>query len=1039
MKHQIGLEFCLRPAIKNDTPSKNICLFSYNSRGFSDLKREFCRSLLTQYSPDDHIAILGCQEHFLLKANIHKIYQSLPDHHIIIKPAVKGNFVNGRAKGGLFLAFPNNVSKNVEDVSPDHWRVQASLLNVGEGEKLLLVNTYFPVDSGNAAVDPADLHETLSVVSDVIEKHKSNRIIFFGDINCDFSRQSFHVSTINRFVSSKSLMKSWSSFSVDFTYSFHSEDKISTSIIDHFFWDEDIDSAISEAGVIHLPDNLSDHDPVYCIIKTSSNEAAVDEHNHEKKKDPNPSWKDASEEQRVNFQQKLYDSLIVIDTTNEAFSCNDVKCKNEEHLDTLDDAIGDVLSLIELSANSMLIKESSVNKQRTNKKSTPGWNEDIKKYKTEASFWLNVWVSAGRPVDSVLHSIMKRTRNLYHFMIRKCKRAKDTIVKSKVLDSCLNGNGNLFKEIKKLRKVRSKFATSMDGKTEGIPAHFSDIYSKLYNEAEDHVETIKLEEEINKRISNEELCEANKIDASVVKEAAKKLKCEKGDPHFNFTSDCIKNSPDLLFEILSVIIRSFVIHGHVSVFLLLSTLVPIIKNKLSTPNLSKNYRSVAISSLVLKLIDWIILILYEDSLSFHNLQFAYQESSSTTMCTWGAIETIGFFLRNGSSVFTCLMDNSKAFDKVRFSVLFRKLLGSSLPVIFCRILLFSYMNQSANVRWKSNITESFTVRNGVKQGMILSGVLYCFYTKELFDILEANGYGCWVEGVFCGVCGYSDDTYLVAPSLDALQNMISTCEKYAESHHLVFSTDPNPEKCKTKCIAFSRKKINLPPMILCGDELPWVTEGMHLGHLVTDSYDGMKGDVIMKRGQYIQRNCELIQEFNFCHPRTKFKINQIYNSHMTGSQLWNLFSRPVEMLLNSWNVSIRQMFGLNMKTHRYIIEPISGRHLKSILKKRFLKFIEKVRHSRKSTLSHILKFVESDCRSTTGHNLRNILLLTQKNKISELDTMDAMSIQYHPIEEHDFWRINQIEELLEIIHWSSEIPGFDTSEIKDILDFICTS
>ena len=69
-----------------------------------------------------------------------------------------------------------------------------------------------------------------------------------------------------------------------------------------------------------------------------------------------------------------------------------------------------------------------------------------------------------------------------------------------------------------------------------------------------------------------------------------------------------------------------------------------------------------------------------------------------------------------------------------------------------------------------------------------------------------------------------------------------------------------------------KKKINLPPMILCGDNLPWVTEGMHLGHLVTDSYDGMKGDVMLKRGQYIQKNCEIIQEFNFCHPHTKFKI-----------------------------------------------------------------------------------------------------------------------------------------------------------------------
>ena len=91
------------------------------------------------------MTILGCQEHFLLKANSYKIYQCLPNHHIIIKPAVKGNFVNGRARGGLFLAFPSEVSKYVTDVSPDHWRVQVSLLNVENEDKFLLINTYFPV------------------------------------------------------------------------------------------------------------------------------------------------------------------------------------------------------------------------------------------------------------------------------------------------------------------------------------------------------------------------------------------------------------------------------------------------------------------------------------------------------------------------------------------------------------------------------------------------------------------------------------------------------------------------------------------------------------------------------------------------------------------------------------------------------------------------------------------------------------------------------------------------------------------------------
>ena len=289
-------------------------------------------------------------------------------------------------------------------------------------------------------------------------------------------------------------------------------------------------------------------------------------------------------------------------------------------------------------------------------------------------------------------------------------------------------------------------------------------------------------------------------------------------------------------------------------------------------------------------------------MAVHELQFAYQMESSTTMCTWGAIETVGYFVRNGSEVFTCLMDNTKAFDKVRYSVLFTKLLQTTLPVVYTRVLLFIYVNQKANIRWNNKVTGFFKIRNGVRQGAILSGILYCFYTTKLVEALEDNGYGCWVNGEFCGVWSYSDDTYLIAPSLEALQNMIKTCEEFADSHSLLYSTDPDPKRCKTKCIAFLKKQRDLPGMILCGNRLPWVSEGMHLGHKITDKYDGMTSDILMKRDMFIQRNCELNQEFAHCDPLTKLKINNIYNSHMTGSPLWNLFCRQTEMIEKSWNV-----------------------------------------------------------------------------------------------------------------------------------------
>ena len=166
--------------------------------------------------------------------------------------------------------------------------------------------------------------------------------------------------------------------------------------------------------------------------------------------------------------------------------------------------------------------------------------------------------------------------------------------------------------------------------------------------------------------------------------------------------------------------KSFLIHGHITYFLLLATLLPIIKDKLGSINVSSNYRSIAISSLILKLLDWVIIILYGDVLCLDQLQFAYQPGCSTTMCTWTVVETIDYFLRNGGEVFACMMDMSKAFDLVKHSVMFKKLLDAGLPAIFIRLLIFIYVNQFANVRWNGLFSDFFTMRNGVRQGAVLT-------------------------------------------------------------------------------------------------------------------------------------------------------------------------------------------------------------------------------------------------------------------------------------------------------------------------------
>ena len=89
-----------------------------------------------------------------------------------------------------------------------------------------------------------------------------------------------------------------------------------------------------------------------------------------------------------------------------------------------------------------------------------------------------------------------------------------------------------------------------------------------------------------------------------------------------------------------------------------------------------------------------------------------------------------------------MLDASKAFDRVKFSELFRILLNRQMSPLVLRLLFDMYTNQKLQVRWGGTVSNKFTASNGVKQGAILSPILFSVYMDELFERLEKSGVGC---------------------------------------------------------------------------------------------------------------------------------------------------------------------------------------------------------------------------------------------------------------------------------------------------------
>ena len=58
------------------------------------------------------------------------------------------------------------------------------------------------------------------------------------------------------------------------------------------------------------------------------------------------------------------------------------------------------------------------------------------------------------------------------------------------------------------------------------------------------------------------------------------------------------------------------------------------------------------------------------TLNTDDMQFGFKNNNSTVLCTAVYIETINHYMNEGSDVYSCLIDASKAFDRVYWGKLF---------------------------------------------------------------------------------------------------------------------------------------------------------------------------------------------------------------------------------------------------------------------------------------------------------------------------------------------------------------------------------
>ena len=930
--------------------SRSLEIGSLNCRGFNSVKKQLIKSYL------DKVDILYLQEHWLSDMQIEQYFGNIDPRFICYGSSGFDNsqVLAGRPYGGCAILWRSDINGSVVTLSSNSRRISAVRLTISD-TKILLVNVYMPYENNDVNSD--EFSDVLLAVEQLITNNLDCLYIIGGDYNVDFTRcNSLHTTLLRSFCTNMNLLigTEHPNCSVDYSYNF-SMKRFST--LDNFLLSPLLFyNFVRTFTVFHDCDNTSDHDLICLSVSIPVNYVAVSRPVNTN--NPSISWSKIKPDNIENYRNLLTAKLKLIYLPVDALSCTNTHCTNLEHRKSLELFAGGLVDICHRTGLDTFPHAKGPSSR------VPGWTEFVAPYRDKSLFWHSLWVECGRPREGAVADSMRRTRAAYHYAIRRARRDEDDIVRNRFAQSLLQNNDRDFwQEVKKIKNSKVLNNCTVDGhsNSQEIAQLFGQKYHALFNSVSyEKSEMDKLTLRIDEQLNTTNCVADFIITANDVHAAVSKMKHMKNDVNGLLSSSHLIYANDDFFVFTSLLLTALIIHGFVPTMFQCSAIKPIPKGHGLNPCESANYRGIAISSIFGKLLDNIIIDRYRLLLETSELQFGFKSAHSTQMCTMVLKETISYYIKNQSSVYCTFLDATKAFDRIHYYKLFHELLERQLPPIIVRIILCFYSNNHVYVSWSSCNSEQFVARNGVKQGGVLSPVLFCIYIDKLLVELSNSRVGCHIGSYFIGALAYADDIVLITPTPSAMRTLLSICDTFASLNDIIFNS------AKSKCVIIRPYRVhsytnNIVNFTINGQPIDSVPSYKHLGHLINFRFDDFD-DILEKRLTFIGQCNNVICYFSKLTSNVKQRLLNIFCTSFFGCELWSLNNPGIDTLAVAWRSALKRLWLLPRNSHGYLVHAVTNTSsVQELIFKRTQNFINKC-------LSHKSKLISGVSAHGVHHN-----------------------------------------------------------------------